>query len=346
MWFFFYSFHGICSSAWVRTTDAWQPWEYTDMTLQDFGATSVIDGVFSSVQFSRSVMSYSLWPHESQHARPPCPLSTPRVHSDSRRSSQWRHPTISSSVVPFSSCPQFLPASESCPMTQLFPWGDQSTGVSASASVLPKNTQDWSLLGWTGLIFLQSKGLSKSLLQHHSSKPSILQHSAFSTVQISYPYMTTGKTIALTRQTFVGKVMPLLFNMLSSLVVTFLPRSSVQSLSRVWLFATPWNTARQASLSITNSRSLPKLMSIESLMPSSHLILCCPLLLLPTIRPSIRVFSNESQVYSITSEDFSIKKQKHWYRVCLSYDKRQLVWGYNNQIALSINKIYRPHLYF
>ena len=121
---------------------------------------------------------------------------------------------------------------------------------------------------------------------------------------------------------------------------------SDQLLSHVRLFVTPWIAARQASLSITSFRSSLRLTSIESVMPSSHLILCCPLLLLPTIRPSIRVFSNESQVYSITSEDFSIKKQKHWYRVCLSYDKRQLVWGYNNQIALSINKIYRPHLYF
>ena len=114
----------------------------------------------SSVQFSRSVMSDSLQPHELQHARPPCPSPTPRVHSDSRPSSPWCHPAISSSVVPFSSCPQSLLASGSFPISQLFTWGGQSTGVSASASVLPKNTQDWSL-EWTGWISLQSKGLSR-----------------------------------------------------------------------------------------------------------------------------------------------------------------------------------------
>ena len=99
---------------------------------------------FSSVQFSRSVVSDSLWPHESQHARPPCPSPTPGVHSDSHPSSQWCHPAISSSVVPFSSCPQSLPASESFPMSQLFVWGGQSIGVSALASFLPKKSQGWS----------------------------------------------------------------------------------------------------------------------------------------------------------------------------------------------------------
>ena len=100
-------------------------------------------------------------PHESQHARPPCPSPSPRVHSDSCPSSQWCHPAISSSVVPFSSCPQSLPASESFPMSQLFAWGGQSTGVSSLTSFLPKNTQDWSPLEWTGWISLQSKGLSR-----------------------------------------------------------------------------------------------------------------------------------------------------------------------------------------
>ena len=117
--------------------------------------------VSSSVQFSRSVVSDSLRHHESQHARPPCPSPTPGVHSNSCSSSQWCHPAISSSVVPFSSCPQSLPASESFPMSQLFTWGGQSTGVSALASVLPMNTQDWSHLGWTGWTSLQSKGLSR-----------------------------------------------------------------------------------------------------------------------------------------------------------------------------------------
>ena len=115
--------------------------------------------VFSSVQSLSHVRLFET--HESQHVKPPCPSSTPGVHSDSRPSSQWCHPIISSSVVPFSSCPQPLPASGSFPVTQLFTWGGQGTGVSASAPVLPMNTQDWSPLGWTGWIFLQSKGLSR-----------------------------------------------------------------------------------------------------------------------------------------------------------------------------------------
>ena len=115
----------------------------------------------SSVQFSRSVVSNSLRSHESQHTRPPCPSPTPRVYSNSCPSSWWCHPAISSSAVPFSSCPQSLPASESFPMSQLFTWGGQSTGVSALASVLPMNMQDWSPLGWIGWISLQSKGLSR-----------------------------------------------------------------------------------------------------------------------------------------------------------------------------------------
>ena len=105
-----------------------------------------------SDQISRSVVSDSLWPHESQHARPPCPSPTPGVHSDSRPSSQWCHPAISSSVVPFSSSPQSLPASESFPMSQLFAWGGQITGVSALASFLPKKSQGWSPSEWTGWI--------------------------------------------------------------------------------------------------------------------------------------------------------------------------------------------------
>ena len=115
----------------------------------------------SSVQFSRLVVSDSLRPHESQHARPPCPSPTPGVHSDSRSSSLWCHPAISSSVVPFSSCPQSLPATESSPMSQHFAWGGQTTGVSASASFLPKQSQGWSPSEWTGWISLQSKGLSR-----------------------------------------------------------------------------------------------------------------------------------------------------------------------------------------
>ena len=114
-----------------------------------------------SVQFSCSVVSDSLWPHESQHARPPCPSPTPAVHSDSRPSSQWCHPAISPSVICFSSCPQSLPASESFPMSQLFAWGGQSTGVSAFVSFLPKKSQGWSPSEWAGWISLQSKGLSR-----------------------------------------------------------------------------------------------------------------------------------------------------------------------------------------
>ena len=117
--------------------------------------------VSSVSQFSRSVMSDSLRPHESQHARPPCPSPTPGVHPDSHPLSQWYHPAISSFVVPFSSCPQSLPASESFPMSQLFSWGGQSTGVSSLASFLPKKSQGWSPLEWTGWIALQSKGLSR-----------------------------------------------------------------------------------------------------------------------------------------------------------------------------------------
>ena len=160
----------------------------------------------SSVQLSCSVVSDSLQPHESQRAMPSGPSPTPGIYSNSCPSSRWCHPAISSSVVPFSSCPQSLPASGSLPVRQLFTWGGQSTGVSASALVLPINTQDWSPLGWTGWISLQSKGLSRVFFQHHSSKTSILWHSAFFAVQLSHPYMTTGKTIALTRRTFVGKV--------------------------------------------------------------------------------------------------------------------------------------------
>ena len=163
---------------------------------------------FLKYQFSHSVVSVSLRPHESQHARPPCPSPTPGVHSDSCPLSQWCHPAISSSVVPFSFCPQSLPASESCPMSQLFTWGGQSTGVSAAASFLPKNTQDESPLEWTSWISLQSQGLSRVF-----SNTTVQKHQFFGTQpssqsQLSHPYMTIGKTIALTRWIFIDKVMP------------------------------------------------------------------------------------------------------------------------------------------
>ena len=176
------------------------------------------------VQFSHSVMSDSLRPHESQHARPPCPSPTPGIHSDSRPSSQWCHPAISSSVVPFSSCPQSLPESESFPMSHLFSWGDQSTGW--CFSIIPSEEIPGLIsfrMDWLNLLAVQ--GTLKSLLRHRSSKASILRRSAFFTIQLSYPYMTTGKTIALTRWTLVCKVMSLLLNMLSRLVIIFLPRS-------------------------------------------------------------------------------------------------------------------------
>ena len=131
---------------------------------------------FRSVQCSHSVMSDSLWPHESQHARPPCPSPTPGVYPNPCPLSQWCHPAFSSSVVPFSSCPQSLPASGSFPISQLFTWGGQRIGVSALASVLPMNTQDWSPLGWTGWISLQSKGLSRVF-----SNTTVQKHQFFST---------------------------------------------------------------------------------------------------------------------------------------------------------------------
>ena len=158
-------------------------------------------------------MSDSLWPYGLKHGRPPCPSPTPRVYSNSCPLSRWCHPTISSSVISFSHLQSF-PASGSFQMSQFFASGGQSIGVSASTSVLPMNTQDWSPLGWTGWISLQSKGLSRVF-----SKASILRCSAFFMVQLSHPYMTTGKTIALT------KVVSLLFNILSRLVIAFLTRS-------------------------------------------------------------------------------------------------------------------------
>ena len=120
-----------------------------------------IINIFTSFKFSPSVMSDSLWPHDPQHTRPPCPSPAPGVYPNPCPLSRWCHETISSSVVPFSSCPQSFTASGSFQMSRLFTSGGQSIGVSASASVLPMNTQDWSLLGWTGWISLQSKGLSR-----------------------------------------------------------------------------------------------------------------------------------------------------------------------------------------
>ena len=147
----------------------------TSMMLKGVDTEDILAILLMSVQFSRSVVSDSLRPHELQHARPPCPSPTPGVYSDPCPLSWWCHPAISSSVVPFSSCLQSLPASGSFPVSQLFSWPGQSIGVSASASVLPMNTQDWSLLGWTGWISLQSKGLSRVF-----SNTTVQKHQFFS----------------------------------------------------------------------------------------------------------------------------------------------------------------------
>ena len=155
-----------------------------------------------SVQFSCSVMSDSQRPHEPQHIRSPCPSPTPRVYPNSCPLSQWCHPTISS-VVPFSPCLQSFLASGSFPVSQFFASGGQSIEVSASASVVPMNIEDWFPLGWTGWISFQLKGLSRvfnSTVQKHQFFGALYR--AFFIVQLSHLYMTTGKTVALTRQTF------------------------------------------------------------------------------------------------------------------------------------------------
>ena len=176
-------------------------------------------------------MSDSLQPHGLQHARPPCPSPTPWVCSNSCPLSQWCHPTISTSVIHYS-CLQSCPASGSFPMSQFFASDGQGIGASATASVLSMNIQNWFPLGLTGWISLQSKGLSR-VFSNTTAKASILQCSAFFKVQLSHPYLTIGKTIALTKWTIVGKVMSLLFIMLSSLVVAFLPESKPLLIS--WL---------------------------------------------------------------------------------------------------------------
>ena len=156
--------------------------------------SQLLHGYFSSVQFSHSAVSDSLWPNELQHARPPSPSPIPRVYPNSCPLSWWCHPTISSSVVPFSSCPQSFPTSGSFPMSQLFTSGGQNIGVSASTSVLPVNTQDWSPLGWTGWISLQSKGLSRvfsnTTIQKHQflcTQPSLQSNSHIHTWLLEKP---------------------------------------------------------------------------------------------------------------------------------------------------------------
>ena len=229
---------GICVVNWNQSLE--QRYRagliYSKVTIiiqkSEFKQEMVLKRIFISiyrmhlVQFSYLVVSNCLQTHEVQHARPSCPSQTPRAHPNPCPLSQWCHPTFSSSVVPFSSCLQSFPESGSFKMSQLFASGGQGIGVSASTSVLPMNTRDWSPLGWTGWVSLQSMGLSRVF-----SNPTVQKHQFFGTpaffiIQLSHPYMTTGKTIALTTRTFVDKVMSLLFNMLSRLVITFLPRST------------------------------------------------------------------------------------------------------------------------
>ena len=169
-------------------------------------------------------MSDSLKPHGLQHTRFLCPSLSLRVLSNSYPLNWWYHPTISSSVVPFFSCPQSFPPTGSFPVSWLFASGGQSITASTSAWVLPMNIQGGFSLGFTGLISLHYRGLSR-VLQHHSSKAPVLQRSAFFMVQLSHPYMTTGKMTALTIWTFVGKVMSPFLNMLSRFLITFLPRN-------------------------------------------------------------------------------------------------------------------------
>ena len=193
---------------------------------------NLIPNIYKSVQFSRSVMSNSLRPHEPQHTRPPCPSPTPGVYPNPCPLSWWCHPAISSSVVPFSSCPIF-------PSIRVF--SNVSTLCikwpkywSFSFNISPSNGHPGlisSRMDWLDLLTVQ--GTLKSLLQHHSSKASILWCSAFFIVQLSHPYITTGKTIALTRWIFVDKVMSLLFNMLSRLVITFPLRCKCLLISRL-----------------------------------------------------------------------------------------------------------------
>ena len=179
--------------------------------------------LFRVSQFSHSVVSDSLRPHGLQHTSLPCLSSAPGVHPNSCPSSQWCHPAISSSVVPFSSHLQSFPSSGSFQVSQVLASGGQNIGTK---EVRPSKEHQRLIsfrMDWLDLLAVQ--GTFKSLLQHHSSKASILWCSAFFIVQLSHPYTTTGKTIALTWRTFVDKVTSLLFNMLSRLVITFLPRS-------------------------------------------------------------------------------------------------------------------------
>ena len=214
----------------------------------------------SFFQFSRSVVSDSLQPHEPQHARPPCPSPTPAVHPNPCPLSRWCHPTISSSVIPFSSCLQSFPASGCFLMSQLFTSGGRSIeSFTFNISLSNEHPGLFSFsVDWLDLLAVQ--GTLKSLLQHHSSQASILLDFLYS--QLSHPYMTTGKTIALTRWTFVGKVMSPLFNMLSRLVI-IQHKTVLQQLALAKILRVPW-TARRSNQSILKEIS-PEY-SLEGLM--------------------------------------------------------------------------------
>ena len=205
-----------------KDPDAGKDWGQKEKTASEDEVAGWHHWCYEHLLFSLSVVSNSLQLCGLQRTRLPCPSPSPRACSNSCPLSQWCHPTISSSIVPFSSCLQPFSASGSFLMSWLFSSGGHSIG--ASASVLLMNIQDWLPLGRTVWSPCSQRTL-KSFLQHYSSKPSILRRSAFFKIQLTYPYMATGKTIALTRQTFVSKVTSLLFNMLSRLVIAFRPRS-------------------------------------------------------------------------------------------------------------------------
>ena len=260
--------------------------------MQFSGKKSPLDSHIS-VQFSHSVVSDCLRPHESQHARPPCPSPTPGVHSDSCPSSQWCHPATSSSVVPFFSCPQSLPASKSFPMSQLFAWGGQSTGVSALASFLPKKSQGWYPSEWTGWVSLQSKGLSR-----------VFSNTTFKSISssvLSLPYgptlisITTGKTIALTRQRFVGKVMSLLLNMLSRLVIIFLPRSKRLLIS--WLQSPyQWFRSKKKKIKSDIVSTFSPSISHDQMGPDAMIVVFWMLSFKPTFSLSLTLFKMSIQI--------------------------------------------------
>ena len=213
---------------WKQTLFSWALRSLQMMTA----ALKLKDTCFlEEVQFSRSVMSDSLRPHGLQHARHPCPSATPRVFSNSCSLSQWCHPTFSASVVTFSCCRQSFPASGFYQMSQFSISGGQNWSF---RFISPSNEYSGLIsfrMDWLDLLAVQ--GTLKSLLQYHNLKASVLWHSAFFMVQLTHPYVTTGKIIALTRQTFVSKVMFLFFNVLSRLIITFLPRSKCLLISRL-----------------------------------------------------------------------------------------------------------------